>query len=400
MIKAFVVVILLASVLHAGDNLVVNGSFEDTWPSGALAGWSPAYEGYALASNPVLEGRQSIMLSGETASYFGVRQNIENIPADSKVTITSHVYVADFKSGMLKPIHLSISSGGRTVYPHINVYPGDIAEGEWTSYTLELDMSRFPGASSFTLWVVTRFRDDEPFSGTVYYDDISVVVESPRAGSSPAPSAKTAASAPDLPELRIPLAPSPPELNGKLTDPAWEAASVAGQFLLRGGEGRPASRTSVKLLWDENKLYLGLRSESKLLDPDAGSIDEFRAEATDKEGSLWRDDHVEVFIAPGGSPELYKHFALNAIGTAYEGKMTDGGWSGEWEAACAIHDGYWVAEISIPWSTLDITPGPGLHLRANFFRADVGSVRQFSAWSPVPSSHHNTKYFGNLYLEN
>ncbi len=400
MTKVFVLMIFMVSVSHAGGNLVINGSFEDTWSSGALVGWSPAYDGYELASNFVLEGKQSIMLSGETTTYFGVRQNIGNIPGDSKVTITSHVYVDDFRSGMLKPIHLSISSGGRTVYPHINVYPGDITEGEWTSYTMELDMSRFPGASSFLLWVVTRFKDDEPFSGTVYYDDISVVVESPHAGASSEPFEKTVEAVPDLPVLDIARAPFPPELNGKLTGQAWELASVADNFLLRGGGGAPVSQTSVKLLWDENNLYLGLRSESGLLDPGAGRMEEFKADATDNEGSLWRDDHVEVFIAPGGSPELYKHFAVNALGTGYEGKMTDGGWSGAWEAACAIHDGYWIAEIFIPWSTLGIKPEPGLQLRANFFRADIDNARQFSAWSPVPGSHHNTQYFGSLYLKN
>ncbi|MBU1856538.1 MAG: hypothetical protein KKC28_06100, partial [Verrucomicrobia bacterium] len=61
--------------------------------------------------------------------------------------------------------------------------------------------------------------------------------------------------------------------------------------------------------------------------------------------------------------------------------------------------GYWTAELALPWSTLGITPGPGLFLRANFFRTDVlaGKV-ETSGWSPVQSNHNQIEAFGDIYL--
>ncbi|MBU0716100.1 MAG: hypothetical protein KJ964_12155 [Verrucomicrobia bacterium] len=199
--------------------------------------------------------------------------------------------------------------------------------------------------------------------------------------------------------LGVAPAVAPPVIDGRLNDPVWETTPVAEQFYRPGGSGLPKSQTSMRLLWDKANLYIGFKSHSILLDPVQQRLNDFVAKTTERDGPIWSEDNVEIFIAPAQSPETYLQFALNALGTRYDGKITESKWDGAWQAATCIHDGYWTAELALPWSTLGITPGPGLFLRANFFRTDVlaGKV-ETSGWSPVQSSHNQTEAFGDIYL--
>lgn len=199
--------------------------------------------------------------------------------------------------------------------------------------------------------------------------------------------------------LGVAPAVAPPVIDGQLNDPVWETTPAVEQFYRPAGSGLPKSPTSVRLLWDKDNLYIGFKSHSILLDPVQQRRNDFVAKTTERDGPIWGEDNVEIFIAPAPSPETYLQFALNALGARYDGKVTESKWDGEWRAAAGIHDGYWTAELALPWSTLGITPGPGLFLRANFFRTDAlaGKI-ETSGWSPVQSHHNQTEAFGDICL--
>jgi hypothetical protein len=188
----------------------------------------------------------------------------------------------------------------------------------------------------------------------------------------------------------------PPTLDGRLDEPCWQNTPVAEQFYRPPGQKLPHSPTSVRLLWDAQHLYIGLEAHSELLNPVLQRLDDFAARVTQRDGPVFRDDCLEVFLATGGPAEGYVQLAVNALGTQYDGRMMDAKWNGEWQVACARQDGYWTAELAIPWRTLELEPRPGGVLRANFFRSDA-QHNEASGWSPV-LAHHSPDAFGDLYL--
>jgi len=190
---------------------------------------------------------------------------------------------------------------------------------------------------------------------------------------------------------------APPVLDGKLTDPCWQRTSAAQQFYQRIGEGLAQETSHVRLLWDDDALYIGMTCFAAVLDPVYQRLSDFAARATEHDGPVWRDDSVEVFLAGPDTPEAYLQFALNALGTQYEGKQMDGKWDAPWQVQCATDTGRWTAELAIPWATLGLDPAAGEALWANFCRTNV-AVGEHTSWSPVTSSFHDRDEFGRVML--
>ncbi len=176
-IIVFVVLCSIVGYAQAQENFVKNPSFEEITKDGKLEMWTSVYEGYKVTKEKSLSGTSSMKLSGTTATYFGATQLIRGFKPGSKIQITSNVYVEEFKSGMLKPIHLSVRLlSGKTKHPHINVLPGKVELGKWVKYTYVLDLAKYSDTTSFTLWILARCSKKGPFIGTVYYDNIEVKV--------------------------------------------------------------------------------------------------------------------------------------------------------------------------------------------------------------------------------
>ena len=56
---------------------------------------------------------------------------------------------------------------------------------------------------------------------------------------------------------------APLSIDGRLTDPAWSAAPWTDDFVDIEGDLKPAPRyrTRVKMLWDDEYLYIGAELE-------------------------------------------------------------------------------------------------------------------------------------------
>ena len=70
-----------------------------------------------------------------------------------------------------------------------------------------------------------------------------------------------AQTAPSQPPVRASRATTPPIVDGRLDEAVWESADVAENFRqLEPDEGQPATeRTEVRILYDNNSLYVGVR---------------------------------------------------------------------------------------------------------------------------------------------
>ena len=189
---------------------------------------------------------------------------------------------------------------------------------------------------------------------------------------------------------------APPVLDGSLDDACWDHAPVAEQFYRHKGGGVAGENSDVRLLWDRQNLYVGVRCYAGVLDPVQQRMHDFVAKETGHDAKVFRDDSVEIFLGAGTERD-YRQFATNALGAKYEGLAMDGTWDGAWETGCATHDGFWTVEAAIPWSSLGLEPTPGRAISANFCRNNKAR-QEASMWSPVTRAFHAPDEFGRVLL--
>ena len=185
--------------------------------------------------------------------------------------------------------------------------------------------------------------------------------------------------------------PTPPIIDGHLSDPSWGAVSWSEDFVdIRGvEEPTPHLRTRVKLLWDNNFLYVGAELEEPHL----------WATLSKRDAIIYRDDDFELFLDPDGDGEAYFEVEINALGAVFdlfldrpykEGGRAHTNWDlPGLKTGIALHgtlndpsdeDEGWTVEMAIPWKELvpplesqpssGRPPGPGDEWRMNFSRVD------------------------------
>ena len=97
----------------------------------------------------------------------------------------------------------------------------------------------------------------------------------------------------------------PIQINGKLDDPSWENAPWSTPLVdIITGE-KAFMETRVKLLWDDQYLYIGYKNEEPYV----------RATLTERDSYIWNDNDIELFIA---GKNAYYEFEMNALNTVYE----------------------------------------------------------------------------------
>ena len=185
-------------------------------------------------------------------------------------------------------------------------------------------------------------------------------------------------------------APSPVTIDGDLKDAAWAAAPWTDAFVDIEGDKKPKPRfrTRVKMLWDDEALYI------------AAELEEPHVWGTLKEHDavIFADNDFEVFLDPDGDNHLYGELELNALNTTWDLLLTkpykDGGKAvTAWEitglkTAVKIDgtpndprdtDKGWTVEIKWPWKgltelasekQLPIPPADGSQWRINFSRVE------------------------------
>ena len=133
------------------------------------------------------------------------------------------------------------------------------------------------------------------------------------------------------------------------------------------------------------------------------------ATITRRDGPLFQEEVVEVFLDPFGDLECYFEIELNPLNTVFDlmlrrvgkGWRKEFGWQCEGlETRTALTPGGWTGSLSIPFAAM--TPNPpnsGSVWRANFLRIDrpPGVPRELSAWSPTGrNTFHVPGRFGFL----
>ncbi len=179
-----------------------------------------------------------------------------------------------------------------------------------------------------------------------------------------------------------------PEIDGDLSDPCWSARPPLTGFSLADGSGLPRWGTEARVAHDRDHLYIAFRCHKSPEDALVSNV-------TLRDGPVWQDDDVEVFLNLSGDRSDYYQFVLNPIGIRYDSHRMDPSWSIEWAAATRRDDDCWTAEIAIAFSELPIDLTTGTDWCLNLCRANK-AAGEVSAWSCPFGGFHSPARLGSL----
>ncbi|MEO5822113.1 MAG: DUF5916 domain-containing protein [Vicinamibacteraceae bacterium] len=143
----------------------------------------------------------------------------------------------------------------------------------------------------------------------------------------------------------------PIAVDGVLDEPAWRAGSPIGELVQRQPiEGAaPTERTTVTLLADRDRLYIGVVAYD---DQPARVIGTQMA----RDAALGADDRVEILLDTFRDRRSAFYFATNPSGALVDGLLANGQLNTDWDAIWDVRtrrtDEGWVAEFAIPFKSL------------------------------------------------
>ena len=166
---------------------------------------------------------------------------------------------------------------------------------------------------------------------------------------------------------------TPPRIDADLGDTAWETVQPLATFAqvepISGAS--PSERTEVRLGWDEKHLYFAVVVHCA--DPRLIVATQRRRDAI-----LDDDDHFTLVIDPFLDQRNGYYFAFNPLGAKQDALIRGGvtlntDWDGIWEVATRRTETGWVAEGSIPLSSISFNPrAPAWGLNLERYSARTG----------------------------
>lgn len=182
------------------------------------------------------------------------------------------------------------------------------------------------------------------------------------------------------------------QIDGILDEAFWKDVQPAGDFwqYFPTDSAQAKAQTEIYMTYDEQNLYVGIKCYASGNDWIVNSLRrDFRAGGNDNITLIFDtfDDRTNAFF-----------FGVNPFGVIREGVITNGGnsgddfseaWDNKWRGNAHIFDGYYTAELEIPFSTLRFKAENdtwGFHA----YRFDTQD-NEVSVWNRVP---RNQTLFG------
>jgi hypothetical protein len=147
-------------------------------------------------------------------------------------------------------------------------------------------------------------------------------------------------------------------MDGRLDESSWRSATPLKTFyeIYPADTGEPPVATTVSFLYDERNIYVAVRA----LDPQPAAI---RAPIVRRDQVLADQDYVEVFLDPLNTRRSAFFFRVSARGIVTDGqyddknRLRDYSPDFDFDAATAVDEEGWTAEIRIPLSSLRYQAG-------------------------------------------
>ena len=149
-------------------------------------------------------------------------------------------------------------------------------------------------------------------------------------------------------------------LDGFLDEEAWGRAVpyTAFKMIFPTAGAEPTERTEMRVLYDQDHLYLGIHCFDSQPSKIAGNSMAHDAAGDFDEGN---DDIVKVLLDPFQDKRTAYIFYVNARGARSEGlaygEDASLDWDGIWDAKARILPDGWSAEMMVPFKTISFKPG-------------------------------------------
>ncbi|MBC7894486.1 MAG: carbohydrate binding family 9 domain-containing protein [Cytophagaceae bacterium] len=220
-------------------------------------------------------------------------------------------------------------------------------------------------------------------------------------GSAPVPRARAQDATPvaTRPVIRAPRTTAPLTVDGRLDEPAWDSAGVAGGFIQQFPQANQPSTfpSEARVLVDDAALYVGFR----FTDP---APDSLASPLARRDAELY-SDWAQVLIDSYLDRRTAFRFSVNPAGVQRDALLTgdqewneDLGWDAVWSAESQRDSAGWTAEFRIPFSQLRFSIGEGGAVRWGIqFGRHVARRNERSYWSPIrPELQAFVSQFGTL----
>ena len=154
---------------------------------------------------------------------------------------------------------------------------------------------------------------------------------------------------------------SPPKIDGSIDSTLWGEIAWSDTFIDIEGDIKPIYDTRMKMIWDEQNLYILAQLEEPHI---WGNLKQ-------RDTVIFYNNDFEVFLDPNGDTHQYIELEINALNTVwdlflekpYRNKVkVDNQWNIEGlQTAVAIEgtindpsdiDKHWIVEMALPWKGL------------------------------------------------
>lgn len=193
-----------------------------------------------------------------------------------------------------------------------------------------------------------------------------------------------------LPGLTVKRAAGSIEVDGRIGEAAWSQATVLPKLFWSTGSGRPQVQTEVRLLYDNNNLYVAYVNDEPRTD---------RMQVSQRQDARVanEDDAVHVFINPVDEARHYYYFVVNPANARLQRASFDSNWNQSWQSATRAFSHGWVAEMALPFRSMGArVPDAKRVWRANFCRRRPQEIQDFHCWSVTFGGIHRVDRFGSL----
>ncbi len=196
-------------------------------------------------------------------------------------------------------------------------------------------------------------------------------------------------------------------IDGKLDEKDWEKCSWSESFVDIEGDlkEKPFYNTRMKMLFDQNYLYIGAYMEDR----------DLWATLTERDAVIFHDNDFEVFIDPDGDTHDYYELEINALNTVWDlfvikpyrdrNQVAINAWDIK-GLKTAVHlegtlndnrdvDQGWSVEIAIPWKVLEeaahkaCPPKEGDIWRMNFSRVHYLLTKDGNSYKKASHPEYN-----------
>ncbi len=177
-------------------------------------------------------------------------------------------------------------------------------------------------------------------------------------------------------------------IDGDLTDEDWKNAPVADHFVQRqpvfGKPERYENRTEIKLLYDDNAIYIGGYCHES-------SVDSISSELVGRD-MIGANDFVGVLFDTYNDKINGFGYYVTPLGEQYDAKYSSTGEDGSWNSvyrsgAKIVKDG-WTFEMKIPYSAIRFSNAKTQTWGMNVFRRRKKAGENLT-WNPIDQTNYS-----------